>query len=211
MRFSARGSVCSTSSRLATALDISKESPEHVGTLWQEYVAASRRRSTAPDRAILDRPAIGRSGRALRNIEFQLSGTFTVKTSKARGTACRFFDQAITALVEDLQQRGLDKDVTVCAWGEFGRTPESTRTPDGTTGRMCRVPCWLAAGCATGQVIGSTDRQAAEAKDRPVHFQEVMATLYNRLALTPIRPRCPIWPAARSMQLITMNRFAELI
>jgi hypothetical protein len=35
----------------------------------------------------------------------------------------------------------------------------------------------------TGQVIGSTDRLGGEAKDRPVHFQEVFATLYNRLGI----------------------------
>lgn len=38
----------------------------------------------------------------------------------------------------------------------------------------------------TGQVIGSTDRTASEAKDRPVHFEEVHATLYNRLGIDPL-------------------------
>jgi hypothetical protein len=37
----------------------------------------------------------------------------------------------------------------------------------------------------TGQAIGSTDRQAAEAKDRPVRFEEVFATLYNSLGINP--------------------------
>jgi hypothetical protein len=42
-------------------------------------------------------------------------------------------------------------------------------------------------GMRTGQVIGSTDRIAAEAKDRPVHFQEVFATLYHSLGIDPNR------------------------
>jgi len=41
----------------------------------------------------------------------------------------------------------------------------------------------------TGQVIGSTDRHAAEVKDRPVHFQEVFATLYNCLGIDANRTR----------------------
>ena len=46
-------------------------------------------------------------------------------------------------------------------------------------------------GMRTGQVIGSTDRQAAEAKDRPMHFQEVMATLYDRLGIDTERTTLP--------------------
>jgi len=43
----------------------------------------------------------------------------------------------------------------------------------------------------TGQVIGSTDRLGAEAQDRPVHFQEVFATLYRALGISPHRVTIP--------------------
>ena len=93
-------------------------------------------------------------------------------------------DQGVSALVEDLHQRGLDKDVSVVVWGEFGRTPKI----NAAAGRdhWPNVSCALVAGggMRTGQVIGSTDRQAAEAKDRPVRFEEVFATLYNRLGIS---------------------------
>jgi hypothetical protein len=92
-------------------------------------------------------------------------------------------DQAVTALVEDLHQRGLDQDVSVVVWGEFGRTPKINK--DAGRDHWPQVSCAALAcgGMRMGQVIGSTDRVAGEAKDRPVHFQEVFATLYHNLGI----------------------------
>lgn len=93
------------------------------------------------------------------------------------------FDQGITALVDDLHQRGLAEDVSVVAWGEFGRTPRINEN----AGRdhWGQVSCALLAGggMRTGQVIGSTNRYAETAQDRPVHYAEVLATIYHRLGL----------------------------
>jgi hypothetical protein len=93
------------------------------------------------------------------------------------------FDQGLTALLDDLHERGLDKDVTVIAWGEFGRTPRIN--PHGGRDHWPQVSCALLAGggMRTGQVIGSTNRLAEHAQDRPVHFQEVFATLYHNLGI----------------------------
>jgi len=100
-------------------------------------------------------------------------------------------DQGLSALVEDLHNRGLDKDVSVVVWGEFGRTPKINNN----SGRdhWPQVSCGLLAGggLRTGQVIGSTDRHAAEAKDRPVRFGEVFATLYHALGIDPARTTIP--------------------
>ena len=92
-------------------------------------------------------------------------------------------DRGVTALVQDLHDRGLDKDVSVIVWGEFGRTP--TINKDAGRDHWPRVSCGLLAGggMKTGQVIGATDRLGGEANDRPVHFQEVFATLYNRIGI----------------------------
>ena len=92
-------------------------------------------------------------------------------------------DQGVTALVEDLHQRGLDKDVTVIVWGEFGRTPRINK--DAGRDHWPKVSCGLMAcgGMRTGQVIGETDRFGEEPRDRPVHFQEIFATLYNRMGI----------------------------
>jgi hypothetical protein len=93
------------------------------------------------------------------------------------------FDQGFTALVEDLHDRGLDKDVAVVAWGEFGRTPLINK--DAGRDHWPRVGCAVLAGGGfkTGQVIGATDRLGGEPTDRPVHFGEVFATLYHWLGI----------------------------
>ncbi|QDU31672.1 hypothetical protein ETAA8_68320 [Anatilimnocola aggregata] len=92
-------------------------------------------------------------------------------------------DQGVSALVQDLHERGLDRDVTVIVWGEFGRTPKIN--DKGGRDHWPGVACALLAGggLRTGQVIGSTDATASEAVDRPVQFQEVFATLYHNLGI----------------------------
>lgn len=92
-------------------------------------------------------------------------------------------DQGVTALVEDLHQRGLDKDVSVIVWGEFGRTP--TINKDAGRDHWPRVSCAVLAGggMKTGQVVGATDRLGGEPSERPVTFSEVFATLYHNLGI----------------------------
>ncbi len=92
-------------------------------------------------------------------------------------------DQGLSSLIEDLHQRGLDKDVSVVVWGEFGRTPIINK--DGGRDHWPRVSCSLLAGGGMrhGQVIGATDRLGGEAVSRPVQFGEVFATLYQQFGL----------------------------
>jgi hypothetical protein len=92
-------------------------------------------------------------------------------------------DQALSALLDDLRQRGLEDDVSVVVWGEFGRTPQIN--PRGGRDHWPAVGCALLAGggMRTGQVIGATTPRAEQASQRPVHFQEVFATLYHNLGL----------------------------
>ncbi|HEV3022642.1 MAG TPA: DUF1501 domain-containing protein, partial [Pirellulales bacterium] len=81
--------------------------------------------------------------------------------------------------------RGLAEDVSLVVWGEFGRTPKINKE----AGRDHWAPvngCLLAGGgMRTGQVIGSTDKLAAAAASRPVHYQDVLATVYQRLGIDP--------------------------
>jgi hypothetical protein len=92
-------------------------------------------------------------------------------------------DRAVTALVDDLHQRGLDRDVSVVVWGEFGRTPKINK--DAGRDHWPQVSCALLAcgGMKTGQVIGSTNRLGEYTKDRPVSFAEVLATVYHNMGL----------------------------
>lgn len=92
-------------------------------------------------------------------------------------------DTALSALIEDLDRRDLLDTTTVLVWGEFGRTPKIN--PNGGRDHWPEVACAMVAGggLRTGQVIGSTNRNAEHAKDRPVTFQEVFATLYHSLGI----------------------------
>ncbi|QDV38828.1 DUF1501 domain-containing protein [Tautonia plasticadhaerens] len=95
------------------------------------------------------------------------------------------FDQGISALVEDLHARGLEKDVTVVVWGEFGRTPKINK--DAGRDHWAKVNSALLAGGGldVGQVIGSTDKVAGSAVSTPIHYQDVLATVYDRLGIDP--------------------------
>lgn len=95
------------------------------------------------------------------------------------------FDQAYSALIEDLDQRGLLDTTMVVAWGEHGRTPRV----NATAGRDHWMSAFSAAltggGIRGGRVVGSTDSQAAVAKDNPKHPQDVLATVYRHLGVDP--------------------------
>ncbi|MBC8352404.1 MAG: DUF1501 domain-containing protein [Planctomycetes bacterium] len=92
-------------------------------------------------------------------------------------------DQGVAALVEDLHERDLDKDVTVVVWGEFGRTPKINERAGRDHWPSVHAALLAGGGMRTGQVIGSTNRLAEEAADRPVHMQEVFATVYRNLGI----------------------------
>jgi hypothetical protein len=100
-------------------------------------------------------------------------------------------DQGLSALIEDIHARGLDKDISVVVWGEFGRTP--TINKEAGRDHWPRVSCALLAGggMKLGQVIGATDRLGGEATERPVQFGEVFATLYHNLGIDPNRTTIP--------------------
>jgi uncharacterized protein (DUF1501 family) len=93
------------------------------------------------------------------------------------------FDQGITGLIADLHERGLNDDVSVVAWGEFGRTPRIN--PGGGRDHWPQASCALLAGggMRMGQVIGSTNRLGEVPQDRPIHYQDVFATLYRQLGI----------------------------
>ena len=92
-------------------------------------------------------------------------------------------DDAVSSLVQDIHDRGMDKDVTVIVWGEFGRTPRVNK--DAGRDHWPRVSFGLLAGggMRNGQVIGSTTRFAEEADERPIHFKDVFVTLYRNLGI----------------------------
>jgi hypothetical protein len=94
-------------------------------------------------------------------------------------------DMALSSLVEDLHLRGLDRDVAVVVWGEFGRTPKINKDAGRDHWPQASFAVLAGGGMRHGQVIGSTDKYAERPKDRPVTYQSVFATLYHHLGIDP--------------------------
>jgi len=92
-------------------------------------------------------------------------------------------DQAFSALIEDLYQRGLDRDVLVLVWGEFGRTPKINPRGGRDHWAGANFSMLTGGGIRTGQVIGSTNPLGEYPQDRPVHMQQMLATLYHHLGI----------------------------
>jgi hypothetical protein len=97
-----------------------------------------------------------------------------------------FMDQALSALIEDIHQRGPDRDILVLALGEFGRTPRVTQN-SGRSGRD-HWPQSMSAlasggGLRTGQVIGATNSRGEYPKERPLTPQDLLATVYHHLGV----------------------------
>ncbi len=92
-------------------------------------------------------------------------------------------DQGLSALLTDLKERGLNKDVAVVMWGEFGRTPRLNQNNSRDHWPRANFAFLAGGGMNHGQIIGATDKLGYEPANRPVKFQEVFATLYTCLGI----------------------------
>jgi hypothetical protein len=95
------------------------------------------------------------------------------------------YDRSIAALMTDLHQRGLDRDVAVVVWGEFGRTPAVNVNGGRDHFTRAGFALFFGGGFRTGQVIGATDTMGAGPTTRPYTPPNVMATLYRHLGIDP--------------------------
>jgi hypothetical protein len=95
-------------------------------------------------------------------------------------------DEALTALLTDLQDRGLWENTLVVCMGEFGRTP-NINAPGANPGRQHWPACFSAilagGGIRGGAVYGETDKHGAYVKDRPVRPQDLGATIFHSLGV----------------------------
>jgi hypothetical protein len=100
-----------------------------------------------------------------------------------RDKLCPSFDRTLSALLDDLAQRGLLETTVVLAMGEFGRTPFMNPA----RGRDHYPACWSLAlgggGIKTGQVVGTSDENGAVVTSRPVCMGDIYATVYKALGL----------------------------
>lgn len=108
------------------------------------------------------------------------------------GWALPCCDQSVSALLEDLQARGLLDETLVVLVGEFGRTPKISKGTPVSNGRDHWPNCYSAmlagAGVRGGAVYGASDSQAAYVKDSPVSPEDFTATLFHALGVPPETP-----------------------
>lgn len=93
------------------------------------------------------------------------------------------FDGAYSALLEDLQSRGLLQGVLVLAIGEFGRTPRINSHGGRDHWTSCWTTVFAGGGVRGGQVVGASDAIASEPRDRPVTPAQIVATVYHSLGV----------------------------
>ncbi len=183
-----------TSSRLAQALDLSREdaATRSLYGLGRAY-PDERGGNTHLDQFLLARRVIEAGARCV-TLAFSrwpfgrvLRGDHNWDWHKDLFPEARMtlplLDLGLSALIQDLHQRNLLDEIAIVVWGEFGRTPRI----NGNGGRdhWPKVMSALVAGggLRTGQVLGSTSRWGEEPRTRPVHFRDVFATLYQRLGI----------------------------
>ena len=175
-----------TSSKLGAALDLNREHPR----LRDRYGRGTAANQSDGAQKLLDHFLTARrlieAGARCVTLAFSRWDWHGGNFNRARQDF-PMLDQGVSALIEDLETRDMLNDVTVVVWGEFGRTPKINKN----AGRdhWPRVSCALMAGggMRTGQIIGATNRLGEYAKDRPVHFQDVFATMYKNLGIDPTR------------------------
>ena len=177
-----------SSSRLVEALDLSREDPQVRARYGQDdpevlsysskgYQApACREVSYSPPRSLVE---AGTRCVTVAFADFDWHGGNFANGKKV----IPLLDQGLAALVTDLHERGLERDVSVVVWGEFGRSPKINAKAGRDHWPQVTFAMLAGGGMRTGQVIGATNRFAEEPISRPVHYHNVFATLYRNLGI----------------------------
>lgn len=114
-------------------------------------------------------------------------------TGLMKRSLCPPFDRAISALMEDLTQRGMFDETLVVLFGEFGRTPKLGQVTSGAgataNGRdhwpACYTVLFAGAGVRPGQIVGASDSQGAYPRTEGYSPEDFAATIYHLMGLSP--------------------------
>ena len=199
-----------TSSKLVDALDLSKEDPAIVerygdGKPYQfQYDGAP----TCNDHLLIARRLIEAGARVV-SLSYGRWDSHGKNFDMVRDHGGKL-DQCLTALIEDLEVRGMLDDVAIVVWGEFGRTPKIN--PQAGRDHWTKVSCALLAGggLRTGQAIGATNRLGEEPSERPVDMQEIVATLYHAMGIDTSHVTIAD-PTGRPQFLVDHDPIGELV
>jgi hypothetical protein len=184
-RFTQQAASILTSGRFAGALDLSRESARVLDLYTHPDRAEDRfytsEDGNAPRKLLLARRLIEAG---VRCVSVSLSDFDTHSNNFARmRQLLPIVDHGLHALVTDLDQRGMLEDVAIVVWGEFGRTPRINPNAGRDHWPEVSPALLVGGGIRGGQAVGVTDRLAARVVSRPIHFQDVFATLYRHLGI----------------------------
>lgn len=199
-----------TSSKLLDALDLSKEDPKIVERYGdgKPYKFQYDGAPTCNDHLLIARRLVEAGARCV-SLSYGRWDSHGDNFNLVRDHGSKL-DQCLSALIEDLDQRGMLDDVTVVVWGEFGRTPKIN--PQAGRDHWAPVSCAFLAGggIRAGQAIGATNRLGEYASLRPVDMQEIIATLYHNLGIDTATTSLTD-PTGRPQYLVERGPVAELI
>jgi hypothetical protein len=173
-----------TSEQVRTALDIQRESPalrEQYGmTLFGQAALAARRMIEAGSRLVTvfwDEVAIANTAWDTHFDHF----------TRLKDELLPGLDRAFSALVLDLENRGLLDTTLVACISEHGRTPQITSSKGGGREHWSRAYGGLFAGGGVrrGALVGRTDKHAGDVVERPVSPKDILATIYHLLGVDP--------------------------
>lgn len=201
-----------TSGRFARAMDLSQED---AATLDRYSLKLSIDRiGTSDDATAVKKLLLARRlvEAGVRCVSLTLSDYDTHRGNFSR---LRFLlpvlDHGMAALAADLEERGMLQDVSIVVWGEFGRTPRVNSNGGRDHWPAAGMALLAGGGMRGGQVLGATDRTGATVTSRPVHYQDVMATLYHNLQIDPVQTTLTD-PAGRPQHVVDRGlRLPEVV
>ena len=187
-RFNQQAVGILTSGKFADALDLTKEDPKLLEQYTPRLKLGGEQFYTAEGptsaRKLLMARRLVEAGVRVVSVSISDFDTHSKNFPRMRNLV-PIVDHALATLEEDLRSRGLLDEVLVVAWGEFGRTPKVNSKGGRDHWPRVSPAIMFGGGIRTGQVIGATDKIAGECTERPIHYQDVIATMYQHLGLNP--------------------------
>jgi Protein of unknown function (DUF1501) len=199
-----------TSSKLVDALDLNKEDPKVLERYGKDDFKFERDGAPRMVRNFCVARRLVEAGARVVTLNFtrwDWHGSDGKNFVQARKDF-PLLDHALSSLVQDLHDRGLDQDVSVIVWGEFGRTPKINKDASRDHWPQVSAAIMAGGGMKTGQAIGATNPKGEHAVKRPVSFQEIFATLYTNVGVdlravrefdANGRPQYPVEPGTEPM------------
>jgi hypothetical protein len=179
------------SGRARDAFDLSKEKPAtrelYGNNTFGQSLLLARRLIEAGTRFVeVNWPKVANSDNHSWDVHAGL-------TARMKNQAGPMFDSGVSALLADMDERGLLSETLVVVVGEFGRSPQRGVSTSGNDNQddgrdhwpYCYTALTAGAGVKRGNVHGRSDKTASAPLDNPVHPIELLATIYHRMGINP--------------------------